>query len=204
VPRLPERLARLDLVCQPPDSGWLLFNRSQTWRDLDAALFAAAPRLRSSLRMTFGTPEGRRRDAPEGIVPPSADDDSPAEETAALLTLLTRHAAQIEHIELDLSHGDLRRRDGLAAYLQEAAARGLLRPSNPFLPALRTLRVYAPSLAPGVLSGVPAFAEHLENVYLATDGTQGHEDEDDETLRLHGDALAGLRRLRALSRPLSL
>jgi hypothetical protein len=146
--------------------------------------------------MTFGlAPRSSVMARESGIVPPRPD--SP-EEAAALLALLTRHAAQIDYIELDLSGGALRSSDELEVYLVSEAAPGrLLDPATPFAPALRALRIYAPNLTPNLLSIVPTFYDYLEVIYMEAD------DRKDRLnlgpLRLHAGLFAGLRRLRSLS-----
>jgi hypothetical protein len=88
----------------------------------------------------------------------------------AFRALVLRHAAQLKELNLDFS--DTFALDMMISG-QEEGEDGLLRPSHPALPALRTLTLTPmkpDDITPGFLSGRPALRDHLQELDVTLRG----------------------------------
>jgi hypothetical protein len=144
----PERLANVSVEADRYDGDAADRRR---WRDLDAALLAASPRLRPSFRFALG-----------GLTP--RDFGNPAE-SAALVRLLNRHAGQLQTLDFDLT--SVWRLDTFVE--RSAAVGGPFDPSNAFLPAIQSLRFQMHLALPdNLFQAVPFLGNSLQEVYLTT------------------------------------
>jgi hypothetical protein len=156
------------------------------WRDLDAALAAAAPRLRPSFRLSL----------------PALTPLFPFHQVAPLIALLNRHAAHIQSLTLDCT--GLANPKKLTAWLHDSARAptGLLHPSHAFLPALRSLTLQLPySTADFPFSEIPPLRDNIESVHtedMTGGGYGGYYDRPPPPPKLHAGLFSGLTRLRVL------
>jgi hypothetical protein len=164
----PERLASLTIscICAPRN----------VWRELEDCLAAAAPRLRSSFRLTLTR-----------VQPPLVPYNTPAC-GPALISLLTRHSALLHGVYLELNAQ--RGLDSLFAWLRQgpdSASRDLL---PLFIVRGMDLSQAAVSNA---ISRLPTLRDHLVELCIVPgrgEGAEGH--------RISADAVSCLSGLRDL------
>jgi hypothetical protein len=185
VPRLlaavrPERLVRLDISARDiPQSNMATSDLPlQHLQAMEAALTAAAPRLRPSCHIALNLTLPLRPETPREV-------------TATVAALLSRRAEWVDQLHLVVAAHEVEEPPAWLA--RETKEGGLLHESNAFLPALRSLRLPETANDPDApLSSVPALRDHLESLIITpARHTSG--------LHVDGSCAESLRRLRSLA-----